>query len=175
MKHLMIDLETFGNGNDAAIISVGACTFDTHGTLILDTFYRVVDLEISTHPGDIDSSTVMWWLKQEDGARKALTDSGSTEPLGTVLKQLSAWITSSKAETLWSNGPTFDEVIIRSAFRRYGLDFPLSFRASRCMRTIRSLPGAPRLYMKKGTAHNALDDAVHQAKHVQLIYKELGL
>jgi len=173
---LMIDLETFGNGNDAAIIAIGACMFDPHGTEIGDTFYKVVDLEISSHPGDIDSSTVMWWLKQNSAARAALTDPQRTEPLGRALTLFAEFAELHKAKTIWSNGPTFDEVILNSAYRRYGMKPPIPFRGSRCMRTVRSLPGAPRLFMSNDeVAHNALDDAIHQAKHVQLIYKELFL
>lgn len=176
-RHLMLDLETFGKGNNAAIIAIGACTFDLPGEIGdgSDLYYQVIDLEISSHPGDIDGSTVLWWLKQEADARNALTAPDNTEPLGAALKQFADWVKEMKIETLWSNDPTFDEVILKSAYQRYSLEFPFNFRATRCVRTIRDLPNAPRLYMEKGTSHNALDDAIHQAEHIQLIYQELGL
>lgn len=47
--NIMLDLETMGNGPDAAIIAVGACKFDTIG--VLDTYYCVVDLTSSLNAG----------------------------------------------------------------------------------------------------------------------------
>lgn len=178
MRHVMLDLETFGKTNDAAIASIGACVFDLHEDSVGGgecLYYQVIDLEISQHVGEFDGSTVLWWMKQDEAARKALSHVEDTEPLGTALKQFSEWVRNVGGEFLWSNDPTFDEVILASAYRRYDLKFPFSFRATRCVRTMRGLPNAPKLYMEKGTAHNALDDAIHQAEHIQLIYKELGL
>jgi len=175
MSDLMLDLETLGNGNDAAIVSIGACVFNPFGGEITELFYRTIDLEISSHPGDLDPGTVLWWLKQDEAARKALTDPKQHEtlPLGEALNQLRGFIIANDANRLWSNGPTFDEVIIRSAFRRYEMEFPIPFFGSRCVRTVRGLPNAPKAKPVHGTAHNALDDAVSQAKHVQEIYRSL--
>lgn len=179
MHDVMVDLETFGTGNDAAIIAIGACIFDPHGDVYkgADLHYQVIDLEISQHPGDIDSGAVLWWLQQDEETRKALTSVDNTEPLGQALKDFSDWLIEHKVTRIWGNGASFDEVVLRSAFRRYNMKFPISFRGSRCVRMVRKLPGAPRLELKKeeGVKHHALDDAIHQAAHVQLIYKELGL
>lgn len=174
-KHLMLDLETFSNTHDAAIVSIGACMFDPHGDDVGATFYQVIDLEISEHPGHFNGGTILWWLKQSEAARSSLTDVRNSEPLGTALLAFSDWVKKQKAEFLWSNGPNFDEVILKSAYGRYGMAFPFSHRGSRCVRTIRGLKGAPKLFMEEGVEHNARADAVHQARHIQLIYKMLGL
>ncbi len=69
--NIMLDLETMGNGPDAAIIAVGACKFDT--IAVLDTYYCVVDLTSSLNAGlKVDGDTILWWLKQSDDARKAI-------------------------------------------------------------------------------------------------------
>ena len=39
MKGVMLDLETMGNGSNAAITAIGAVEFDTETNLIGDKFY----------------------------------------------------------------------------------------------------------------------------------------
>jgi len=67
MNNIMLDLETMGNGNNAAIIAIGAVKFDQD---ITDRFYKTIDLDSSVDVGlEIDPSTVLWWMKQGDDAR----------------------------------------------------------------------------------------------------------
>lgn len=71
MSHIMLDLETMGNGSQAAIIAIGAVAFDLSG--IKDRFYTQVSLESSVRAGLIaDPSTIMWWMQKSDEARAAL-------------------------------------------------------------------------------------------------------
>ena len=78
---------------------------------------------------------------------------------------------------VWGNGATFDNVIIRSAFKAVGLPVPWSFRNDKCYRTVANLLPKERqpALERSGTAHNALDDAITQAVHLQKVYKEIGL
>ena len=43
--HLMIDLETLATTPDAAILTIGACTFDPKGSEICTQFYERIELE----------------------------------------------------------------------------------------------------------------------------------
>ena len=61
--------------------------------------------------------------------------------------------------------PTFDEVILRRFFDRYGQGhrFPAHFRASRCFRTAIDLAGPQEVEMvKPAIPHHALHDAPAQ-------------
>ncbi|MFM9673750.1 3'-5' exonuclease, partial [Streptomyces galilaeus] len=69
MNHVMLDLETMGQGNNAAIVAIGAVFFEPTTGEIGDTFYRKIDLESAAQYGEIDPNTVLWWLKQSDAAR----------------------------------------------------------------------------------------------------------
>ena len=190
MKHIMLDLETMGNGNNAAIVAIGAVEFDLPGRIREhwearpEKFYQKVDLESSVNAGmQIDTSTILWWLKQSDEARKS-TFEGVTVPLGSTLCSFSQWVTAiARADafggdvSVWGNGATFDNVIIRNAFRAVGLPVPWSFRNDKCYRTVINLLPEVRqpVFERSGTAHNALDYAITQALHLQKVYKELGL
>lgn len=187
---VMLDLETFGTGTDAAIVSIGAVAFNADGdndALWTNTpdllanigmgFRLNVDLTqtLPEQRGSIDPATVMWWLTQSEDARRSITERPGFW-LGEAIHSFTLWVSrlSEKPSRLrlWSNGPTFDETILRSAFRRYNRDFPISFRGSRCCRTMIELAesfGWRRIPSSEGqglVAHDALSDAVRQAREV---------
>lgn len=168
MKNIMVDLETLGKGSNAVIVSIGAVQFDETG--LGATFYRNVQPKSCVDVGmSIDVDTVMWWMKQGDDARKALTLPG--DPLFKVLCDFSDYARhcgSLDEVTLWGNGATFDNVILGNAYDLSGLARPWAFWNDRCHRTLKNLyPGiqAP----KPAVAHNALEDAKAQALHASRI------
>lgn len=166
----MLDLETLGTGPTAAIVSVGACAFDLEtGVISPDTFHQKV--EFTPTMGTIDPSTVLWWFEQSQEARDALLE-GERLPLVDVLRNFRAWAQKDKVDGLWSNGPTFDEVIIRNACERMGVYLGISFRQSRCCRTFFMLARDYKMPRSAfdGVKHNALDDAINQARAMCEVY-----
>lgn len=166
MKHIMLDLETMGTGNSAAIIAIGAVAFDKDG--VGNGFYSQVSLKSSVAAGmEIDADTVLWWLQQSDAARSAFTDNANATSLAQSLMDFSEFYTRSCGLGLgvWGNGATFDNIAIGNAYRLTGIKRPWSFRQDRCYRTVRDL--YPKLDLPMGgTAHNALDDARYQAEYL---------
>lgn len=75
---------------------------------------------------------------------------------------------------LWTHGPGFDPPILEAAFHACGLPVPWFYRAPRDTRTLfdaagidPEADGSYRTFMSQyntGTAHNALDDAIAQAR-----------
>lgn len=188
MNHIMLDLETMGTGNNAAIVAIGAVAFDPSDYIVRPTdplyaFYAPVSLESSVAAGlTIDVSTILWWMKQSEEARRSTFESSCPSTLRVALGLFSFWAAPHISKTgdsfgLWGNGATFDNVVIRSAFKAVDLPVPWSFRQDKCYRTlVNLLPESRRpKFEPYGTAHNALDDAIAQARHLQKVYKELGL
>jgi exodeoxyribonuclease VIII len=154
----MIDLETMGTSNDAAITAIGAVFFDSAG--LHNEFYCTVDLADAAKYGRLDASTVKWWLQQDADARREIYLAST--PLGDALFRFSQFV-GPDATGVWGFGATFDNVILRSAYKAVDLPCPWHFRNDRCFRTLaavnRHIEWAPRV----GTHHNALDDAKTQA------------
>lgn len=74
---VMLDLETMGQGPDAAIVAIGAVSFDLEAGKLGSEFYTVVDLTSSVEAGGkMDPSTVLWWLQQSEQARSELKRAG---------------------------------------------------------------------------------------------------
>lgn len=174
--HVMLDLETFSSETNAAIVSIGAVKFDPNGRfggLIEDRFYCVVDATSSeAHGLKLSASTIMWWFGQHE-ARKSLLESEPVD-LASALDGFAEWFGDDKP--VWGNGAGFDNVVLRNAFKVIGRECPWSFRNDRCFRTAKNLVtnGLVETPMV-GTAHNALDDALWQACHLQNISASLGI
>jgi exodeoxyribonuclease VIII len=70
---------------------------------------------------------------------------------------------------LWGNGSDFDNVILGDAYEAAAMRRPWSYNKSRCFRTaLADAPEAERERLWKrysvGVGHNALDDALRQAR-----------
>lgn len=167
MNDVMVDLETMGTGPNAAIIAIGAVEFDLTQGNVGDRFYAVVSLESSvTNGGIMEPSTVMWWLGQSDDARKAVRADG--EHINVALLRFATWLGQCAPRDdlrLWGNGAGFDNVVLEEAYRRSQLTRPWHFWNNRCYRTMKGLQPDVKA-VRAGTHHNALDDALTQARHL---------
>ncbi len=173
MKHIMLDLETLGTAADAVILSIGAVRFDLDTNQIDDAgFYASVSVDSNLDAKRrIQESTLIWWLQQGAAAQGVFHE--TKQALRTALVDLSDWIRNKEC-TVWSNGADFDLPMLAHAYISLGIEVPWHFWNSRCFRTYKNLPGAKAIKVPfDGVKHNALFDAVHQAKHVQAIHAAL--
>lgn len=162
----MVDIETLGTDPGAAILSIGAVTFDETG--ILDEFYRTIDLESCQKAGlEIDANTLKWWMRQDESVRDVLLDG---DPLRGVLNDFKAFYP--EDAEVWANSPSFDCAMLEVAFETVGLTEPWSFKDTRDVRTLRSLPCSVDVTME-GDEHDALDDARYQARVVSKTLQSL--
>lgn len=159
MKNVMVDLETLSSSNRAMIVSIGAIEFDLNTGELGSVYYTNVK------PDDrfeISGQTVMWWLGQSKEAQSRLLD-GVQHPIDFVLRDFAKWYP--KGAALWGNGATFDNVILRHAYNVCGITPPWHYRDDRCFRTAKAmLPQV--MWPEHGVAHDALADAIAQAKYL---------
>lgn len=168
---IMLDLETLSSAPDAAIVSIGACTFNAPER---ERFYIVVDAESAQRAGGrIDAATCCWWMQQSDAARSVF-NAIEVVPLYHALDQFGEWLEPWRAHLrLWGNGSDFDNVILRGAYERLGRKAPWSHRQNRCYRTLKNL--RPEIGIEPhGVHHNALDDALAQARHAEALLAAAG-
>lgn len=173
-ENFMVDLETMGNGKDAAIISIGVQAFNFGETLEgAPSFYTQVSLENAVENGlRIDASTVMWWMKQSDQARAAFKSNASGFSLPQALVNLAAFMSThcpiDRSVCVWGNGSDFDCAILQTAYRITGIAPHFTPFSGRCYRTMKNM--FPTIKLDRiGTHHNALDDARSQAEHLLAI------
>lgn len=176
-SHVMCDLETLDTRPSAIIMSIGACTMDPITGQVENPFYNVVDVESCKRAGLTQSdSTVAWWEKQSEEARAIFSDSNRVsliQALSNFSNYLRLLPGGPGNVRIYGNGSDFDNVILSNAFSALGYEAPWKFYNNRCYRTIVNtvFPENAVLPARKGTHHNALDDAVHQA-NVLLSHRE---
>lgn len=194
-KHMMIDIETISTAGNAAIVSIGACTFELGDNVVAageETFLVGIDPEwYDCHPEfHVDPRTVGWWAKQSKEARASLKiNQVQTLPLALDLMQ--TWFEKVEfnkdnrpfapdAQRVWANPCQFDLVILRNGARHaYGTtdDVPWHYRQETCCRTHSWLFAEERklAFQNKKVLfadlqkHRADHDAVRQARVVQMI------
>lgn len=161
LRDAMMDTETLGTKPGAAILSIGAVMFGPAG--LGETFYAPVLLESCISVGlTIDPATVTWWMRQSDEARAAAFRPDAA-PLWEVLGSFFDWFDVQRAKHPWYHGATFDAPILEAAFKVCGLAAPWEYWNVRDTRTLYDLAGV-KVDRATGTHHNALDDAINQAK-----------
>ncbi len=173
MKHVMIDTETLGTYADSIILSIGAVKFDLDSDqLDPKAFYASVSIDSNIALGRTPTeSTINWWMQQSKDAQAVFAEPKQT--LEEALRSLTDWLGHNK-RCVWSNGADFDLPMLAHAYKSIGLETPWEFWNSRCVRTYKSLPQARNVPKSANAlAHNALQDAVAQAKHVQAIQAAL--
>ena len=174
---IMLDLETLSSAPDAAIIAIGACAFgsDLPKGLPRPTFVIYVQPESAQHAGGrVDAATVKWWCRQSDDARRAWTDADA-RPIAEALRVFSWWCSQAslgRPVRMWGNGASFDNIVLRGAYERCGIEPPWKWPNDRCYRTLKNLCRNVEI-ARIGSHHNALDDALSQAIHAERIFATL--
>lgn len=166
---MMIDIETMGEGSDAAIVSIAAVEFNIETGECGRELSLKVSLQSGVSKGMVmDPSTVLWWMRQSDEARAKITDNDGLD-LVTALNTLSHFIEDSSRRApinVWANSPRFDLGILQTAYKKIGCKIPWDFRRERDLRTLESFAPQIRAHtLFEGTPHDPLDDCKHQIKY----------
>lgn len=170
MTHMMIDTETLGLEIDAPIVQLGYALFDLPGNSCRSNVFH-------TYPGrriEMTFDTLLWWLDQDDDARRTLTKVSDRISLEDSLIRLSDVHRVENVECVWSHGATFDIPMLEFWCRRFGIKIPWHYRSTRDTRTILWLAGMSHEDIKATVKHSAEADAVAQAIAVQIAYGRIG-
>jgi inhibitor of KinA sporulation pathway (predicted exonuclease) len=179
----MIDIEALAQSTDAVILSVGAVAFDPYASDIedylqkkiekgnFDTFYEKVSVESCLDLNmTIEDSTMTWWAKQSPEAIDAAFSEDNRKSIEQILKEL--FVFSRHCTHFWAKSPSYDMVILETAAKRLNTGVPWQYHQTRDVRTMEEVTG---LSTKGSNTHDALSDAMNQAKIIQKGYQKLGL
>ncbi|QHA89794.1 3'-5' exonuclease [Serratia rhizosphaerae] len=182
MNDLMIDLETMGNKPNAPIVAIGAVFFVPETGVLGPQFYTTINLASDLAAGAVpDGDTINWWLRQSSEARAAIT-SDEAKPITEAIDSLTHFVSRNCEQPnylkVWGNGAAFDNVILREAYARCGRAPCWQWFNDLDVRTLvrlgRRVDFDPkRDFPFEGERHNALADAIHQARYVSAIWQRL--
>ena len=170
--HLMIDLETLATTPNAAVLTIGACKFDPQGVDVNSTFYERIKLDSQElYNRKIDDNTLQWWSQQDKQIQEDAFGEGSDRiDLKDAMKKLYTF--GLGTSNVWSHGSIFDVVIIEDICRSFQQAVTWKFWEVRDTRTLFDLADVS---VRIEGKHNALTDAVAQAKAVQQSYQKLKI
>lgn len=189
MIHVMLDLETFGNKTNPAIIQIAAVAFNLDGTLIENGEFNVlINPSSCVKRGlKVDQDTVTWWLKQDKSvvekvfAKSIIDGSDLEDALGMFSMYLSNLRNKSDDGEIrvWGNGIYSDNKWLGSAYEACNMNDPIRHWQHSDVRTIVDL--GINLLGKDiksetsfdGEKHNAIDDCKHQIKYLTQIIREI--
>lgn len=170
MQQLVLDLETLGTGDSAAVASIGAAFVGGPSRV-----WRIDIEEAKRNGGTVTQDTLDWWEKQRAEAREELTGTLSTFQAVSELKIWAQSMGFDRNSTIWGKGPSFDCVILKNAMQRVWVPPFWMFWQERCVRTVlQMVPEAAELAFE-GTPHRAEDDARHEARQVGFALRRFGV
>lgn len=173
--HIMVDIETMGNKSNSAIVSIGAVEFNIATGETGREFYVNVSLQSCIDMGlTINADTIMWWMRQDDDARKALMC--DTIDISSALHEFTVFVNDcgNKSE-IWGNSNRFDLGILEDAYTKNFTKVPWDFRKERDVRTLVSFrPVIKDMTKPIGIAHNAVHDCYFQIRYCSDIYKNIN-
>ena len=184
--NFMIDIETLGKTPGSAILSIGAIAFDIETGCPIDRkyidFYYVVSLDSCLRAGlKVDASTILWWMDNDqqearDDIMKDMVDENNVSTIEVALTDLGGYIelhTEEHDKMIWANPPTFDLMILESAYDLFNINVPWKHYEMMDLRTLKKFYTGPKpkFDIGEGVKHNALYDAKLQAKICSHIWK----
>lgn len=170
-NNVMVDIETYSTENEAAIVQIGACTFDESETFLMSVDHTCYDFS----PYNVSRETVKWWGEQSQEAQDSL-EINKVDTIGEALDAFADWLVSvgltpryDGQPGIWANPPQFDLTILRHAFHVEGIKVPWHYRQERCARTVyREFKDWMPVEAKDEDliAHRADHDAIRQARSI---------
>jgi len=170
-KPIVVDLETLGTKPNSGILAIGATTLDYKYT-----FYRTIKKSsLDFYHFGWSADTMKWWHDQPAHVREEAFN--GTTPIRQALREFQDWlytVCKDKAPLIIGNGAAFDNVILKHAYDKVDLTVPWSYKNDFCYRTLRKVLG-DRIKEPEfvGDKHNALSDAIHEAKILNLMLEKL--
>lgn len=170
---MMVDLETTGTQPEHTnIIQIAAVRFNLKEGTIDPQFF---DQCLYPSPNRFwDESTREWWSTMPETLEGIYA---RMIPAKTVLENLIRW-DDGRQPMFWAKPVSFDYTFLDSYFREHELTNPWHFRKRMDQNTFiraRHFPEPPPNYERdiefQGTAHNAIDDVLHQIGVVITCYE----
>lgn len=189
--HIMADIETFGDQDDAQILQVSAVAFELNETVLephelLQYDDRWFDACVIPYAGRTQPSNLMFW--SSDPGAAAASERIARQPkleVAEALNRFSAFVGRwlGKRGCMWAKPPQFDLRILRGNYNAESVyDAPWHYSQEKDLTTLlwmaRKVPRVnfrvPDMSGAGLVKHYALHDAVQQAIVAQAAYRSLA-
>jgi len=132
MDQVLVDIETLGVNQDAAIIRIDAVKFNFEGALG-NEFHENIDWNSALIGRSVSGDTLKWWMRQPKEIQDKVCAPG--EGIKKTLKEFGTWFRQERHDrAVW--GDMFDISILENAFQQHWGATPWYFWNTRDFRTL---------------------------------------
>lgn len=167
-KYIIIDIETLGRRNDAAVTQVGTVIADENFDVLDSYLIQVTPDAWNTCDRTFTGETLLWWMSQHNAPTSNKMPTHIVHSYKELVEQLSRiFIRYNTEETLiWTKG-TMDLFCIKDLCEYLNMATPWKFWQPRDIRTAKELIKDWKVF-ENNNAHNALGDVITELEELKL-------
>lgn len=169
MNNIVIDIETLGRRNDAAVTQIGIAVSDKEFNLIEKRLIQITPEAWHTCNRTFTGDTIMWWQKQENTpVSNEYTDYDNSYK--TVLFTLSSILHKYQSDdtVIWTKG-AMDLFCLKDLYEYFDMELPWKFWQPKDIRTAKEFIKDWKTI--KVNNHNALEDALNELEELKINFK----
>lgn len=165
-KHIVIDIETLGRRNDAAITQVGIVLADENFDVLDQYLIQVAPDVWNTCNRTFTGETLLWWIQQKNTPVSNTPTHSVCSYKDLVDKLYKTFRRYNTEETIvWTKG-SMDLFCIKDICEYLNMETPWKFWQPRDIRTAKEIIKEWKT-IKNENAHNALDDAITELNELK--------
>lgn len=165
---IIIDIETLGRRNDAAITQIGVIAADNSYNVIDKYFISISPSQWNTCNRTFTGETLLWWLQQKTspvGDKECLDYKSALKALRRIIDCYQS------DDTLIYTKGTMDLFCLKDLYEYFGEETPWKFWQPRDIRSIKDMVSDWKAV--KANSHNALEDALNELEEIRINLKEI--
>lgn len=166
-KHIIIDIETLGRRNNAAITQVGIIPTDKNFNALDQYLIQINPNVWDTCDRTFTGETLLWWMKQTNTpvskfpTQIANSYKDLVEKINYIFR-----IYNTEDSIIWTKG-SMDLFCLKDLYEYFNMDIPWKFWQPRDIRTAKEIIKDWKI-CKNTNLHNALEDAFIESKELQI-------
>ena len=166
-KHIIIDIETLGRRNDAAVTQVGIVIADENFNVLDSYLIQVTPDAWNTCNRTFTGETLLWWMQQKKSPvsnTHTISVCSYTDLADNLYLIFRRYNT--EENTVWTKGP-MDLFCIKDICEYLNMETPWKFWQPRDIRTAKEIIKKWKV-IENGNAHDALEDALTELSELKL-------
>lgn len=166
MKHnIVIDIETLGRRNDAAITQIGIVIADSNYNAVRQELIQIAPDAWGSCTRTFTGETILWWLGQKNSPLNEASSYYCNDYRQALLVLDKIFKVHSTDDTLvWTKG-AMDLFCLKDLYEYFEMDIPWKFWQPRDIRTIKEAVKDWKTF--ENNNHNALEDALNELKELK--------
>ena len=166
-KHIIIDIETLGRRNDAAVTQVGIVIADENFNVLDSYLIQVTPDAWNTCNRTFTGETLLWWMQQKKSPVSNTHTISVCSYKDLVDKLYQIFRRYNIEDTTVSTKGSMDLFCIKDLCEYLNMETPWKFWQPRDIRTAKEIIKDWKV-CKNNNAHNALDDALTELEELKI-------